>query len=163
VDTTRLMTRLRPLFAVLAMWSASGCQVAQERMRAAGYFAATQAGYAGRFRLAYGRWPADANQLEEFMCMRDRAERFKLARVSCDRVVNLSYNTELIPEGKHLRMRFRDSTNALLCSLRVRAPSSDEGSGVFPRIVITTSLAACRRAPTRYSERDGKRWLEEAP
>lgn len=126
--------------------------MAQERLLAAGYFAGMHAGYAGRFRLAYGRWPTGEIELEEFMCMRDRAERFKLTRVSCDDVVSVPYRTELIPEGKHLRMRFRDSTNAVLCSLRVCAPVQDVGTGVFPRIVITTTLAGCKRVPPNYPE-----------
>ena len=124
----------------------------QERLLAAGYFAGLHAGYAGRFRLAYGRWPAGESELEEFMCMRDRAERFKLTRVSCDEVVRLPYHTELIPEGKHLRMRFLDSTNAVLCSLRVWAPEREDRADVFPRIVITTTLAGCQRSPPNYIE-----------
>jgi hypothetical protein len=163
VKTTSIMRRLPPLFAGVIALMLGGCQLAKQRMEAAGYFAATQAGYAGRFRLAYGRWPANVNELEEFMCMRGRAEKFKLARFSCDQIVTLTYSTELIPEGKHLGMRFRDSNHSIMCSLRVWAPSPEAGAQFFPQIRISTTMTACTRAPIRHNGHDGKRWIEGAP
>jgi hypothetical protein len=49
----------------------SGCSAL--RLNGGREFAIFSAGYAGRLYIAYGRWPANVNELEEFVCMRGRA------------------------------------------------------------------------------------------
>jgi hypothetical protein len=126
-----------------------GCQYVTTRLESAAYFSITSAGYAGRFRLAYGRWPASVNELEEFMCMRGRADQFGLARLSCDELVTLPYRTVLEPRGRDLRIRYFDSANALMCSLTLRAPRLGADAKVFPAILIESTMFSCPgRHPT---------------
>jgi hypothetical protein len=121
----------------------AGCQFLERRLESAAYFSATSAGYAGRYRIAFGRWPNVA-ELEEFTCMPGRADKFGLAQISCDEVVTLPYRTELTPQGKDLRLRyFARSDGALLCSLRLRATELGADTNTFPRIVIQSTIFSC--------------------
>jgi hypothetical protein len=127
-----------------------GCQFVSDRVLNTAYFSTTSAGYAGRFRLAYARWPAGSEELEAFMCMRGRAEQFGLLRHSCDDVVHVSYRTELKSTGDDLRMSYFDSSDGtLLCTLKLRAPTADADTRTFPRIRIESTLFGCPRLPDR--------------
>jgi len=120
--------------------SVGGCGLT--RWNSGREFATTSAGYAGRFRLAYGHWPA-MNELEEFMCMRGRADRFGLEQKSCDAVVSPPYRTQLTSVADDLRMQFYDSAKRRMCSLRVLAPPTEVGKSIAPMIVIKTTLLEC--------------------
>ncbi len=147
-------------FVVLAMVLVvlpviTGCSAL--RLNGGREFAIFSAGYAGRFHIAYGRWPADVNELEEFVCMRGRADRFGLAQISCDDLLRKPYRTELTPSETHLEMRFSDLSKKPLCSLKVLTPPPRSGTDVFPMIVIKTSVFTCRgdaRAAGSYVNRE---------
>jgi hypothetical protein len=131
-----------------------GCQYVTSRLESAAYFSITSAGYAGRFRLAYGRWPANVNELEEFMCMRGRAEQFGLERLSCNELVTLPYRTVLEPQGQDLRIRYFDSANALMCSLKLRAPRVGVDAAIFPAILIESTMFSCSGSPWKQRSAD---------
>jgi hypothetical protein len=130
-----------------ALLPVSGCQVVERHTLSVLYFSQVSAGYAGRFRLATGRWPATTTELEEFSCMPGRAERYGLHRMSCDDVVRLPLRTEMYDEGGDLRLRYTDPAGARLCSLRLRAPASGSESALIPMLVIRTSVFSCSRSP----------------
>jgi hypothetical protein len=121
---------------------AGGCSAL--RLNGAREFAVYSAGYAGRFHIAYGRWPANVNELEEFVCMRGRADRFGLAQISCDELVQKPYRTQLNPREAYLEMRFFDLAKKPLCSLKVLTPPPRSVEDVFPMVVIRTSVFSCR-------------------
>jgi hypothetical protein len=121
--------------------SLGGCELL--RLNEGRGFAVTSAGYAGRFRIAHGRWP-DVNELEEFSCMRGRADRFGLALLFCEEVVNAPYETRLTVLGPNLRMTFLNAEHQPVCELTVLAPPARADRDVFPMIVIRTSVFACR-------------------
>ena len=126
----------------------AGCQLLERRLESAAYFSVTSAGYAGRYRIAFGRWPANVNELEEFTCMPGRADKFGLALMSCDDVVTVPYRTELSPQGKDLRLRYFDKSNGeLLCSLKLRATELGADANTFPRIVIESTVFTCAKSP----------------
>ena len=104
------------------------------------------ASYAGRFRLAYQRWPATANELQEFMCMPGRADKFGLEQYSCDEVVEMP-RMELEPRGADLEMNFFDTSNESFCRLRVRAPPKGADTSTFPMVKIETDVFSCRGSP----------------
>ncbi len=113
-------------------------------MESAAYFSVTSAGYAGRFRIAFGRWPASVDELDEFMCMTGQADRYELTRRTCDDVVSWPYRTVLTPEGKHLRIRYFDrSSSELVCNLQVQAPPAGARADTFPKIIINTTVFTC--------------------
>lgn len=128
-----------------AAWlTLGGCEsLAVPVIQTAAFHAATSAGYAGRFRLAYSRWPS-AGELEEFMCMPGQAGKFGLDPISCDDVAALPYRLELTPRGDDLQMKFFDSSNQLHCSLVVRAPPTGADTATFPMIRIRTSVFSCK-------------------
>jgi hypothetical protein len=122
-----------------------GCQLL--RMNEGRALAAQMAGYAGRFRIAYGRWPTDVNELEEFVCMRGRADSFDLDRIDCDELVRMPYSTQITSRSAHLQMQFFDSAKKPICRLLVLAPPADADAAVFPMIVVKTSVFSCRGGP----------------
>jgi hypothetical protein len=124
-----------------------GCQVVTARLESAAYFSITSAGYAGRFRLAYGRWPANTDELEEFTCMRGRADKFGMQTITCDEIVRTPYRTVLEPDGRDLRIRYYDRANALACTLELRAPPPGAEHSIFPSILIESNLFACSGRP----------------
>jgi hypothetical protein len=128
-----------------------GCEVM--RPNAGRMFAIESAGYAGRFRLAYDRWPA-LSELEEFMCMNGRADRFGLALLSCRDVVFAPLRTSLLPVGRDLHMEFFDKQQQRVCRLRVRAPTAEAQRSAFPKIVIETTVFACRGGDAYWGEAD---------
>jgi hypothetical protein len=108
-----------------------------------GRFAATLwAAYAGRFRIAYGHWPT-IDELEEFSCMRGRADRFGLELSSCDDIVNAPFRPSMTPRGEHLEMRFTGVDHKEVCHLKVIAPPAGADKAMFPMIVIKTSVFTC--------------------
>jgi hypothetical protein len=121
----------------------TGCEALLPRADAARVFATQSAAYAGRFRLAYGRWPASVNELEAFMCMSGHADRFGLEQPTCDEIVNQPYRTVLMPTGADLRMRYVDSSGESVCTLRIHAPAADADTTVFPMITIRTTVFSC--------------------
>jgi len=133
------ITKLMFVCALLPLLG--GCELL--RMNQGRGFAIHSAGYAGGFRLAYGRWP-DINELEEFSCMHGRADKFGLALLSCEQVVDAPYRTQLTPSGAHLRMQFFDSSRKEVCSLTVIAPRARADKGVFPMVVVKTTVFSCR-------------------
>lgn len=106
-------------------------------------FAVYSAGYAGRFHIAYGRWPT-LDELEEFVCMRGRADGFGLAQVSCDALVSKPYRTQITPQVTYLEMRFFDLDTKPVCDLRVLIPKPRDKKDLFPMVVIKTRLFSCR-------------------
>ena len=130
--------------------SFTGCESLLPRVDSARLFASQSAAYAGRFRLAYGRWPATVNELEEFTCMPGRADKFGLEQPSCDELIRQPYRMELAPQGADLRMRFIDAVGEPVCTLRVLAPHADVHAEVFPMIEIRTNLFSCTG--------DGRAW-----
>lgn len=120
-----------------------GCQIVESRSRSLFYFSATSAGYAGRFRIAHGRWPADSAELERFMCAAGQAEAFGLVRPDCAEAASLPYRLELVPLGADLRIRYLEDSGDAVCTLRLLAPPAD-GAAISPMIVIKSSLLACR-------------------
>ena len=134
-----VLTRLAVALVLLPI--AGGCSVL--RLNDGREFAVYSAGYAGRFHLAYGRWPADVNELEEFTCMRGRADRFGLAQISCDDLVRKPYRTRLRPEDAYLEMRFFVADKPV-CTLRVLTPPVRSETDVFPMVVIKTGIFSCR-------------------
>jgi hypothetical protein len=117
-----------------------GCEILRPNE---GRFVATVwAAYAGRFRIAYGHWPTIA-ELEEFSCMRGRADRFGLELSSCDDVVNSPYRPRLMPHGLNLEMHFINAAGKPVCRLTVIAPAASADQDVFPMIVIKTTVLAC--------------------
>ncbi len=104
----------------------------------------TTAGYAGRYRIAYQRWPT-LTELEEFMCMPGRADKFGMKQMSCDDVVALP-RMDLAPRGADLEMKYFDASNRLTCRLLVRAPPKGAGTA-FPMVKIQTNLFSCRDSP----------------
>lgn len=125
----------------------AGCQYLERRLESAAYFSVTSAGFAGRFRIAFGRWPASVNELEEFICVPGHADRFAIHQMSCDDVVAWPYRTELIPDGNHLRMNYYDrSTGKLLCKLRLQAPPDGADLDIFPMVVIRSTVISCSGA-----------------
>ena len=135
-----VLTKL--VLALVLLPVIGGCSVL--RLNEGREFAVYSAGYAGRFRLAYGRWPASVNELEEFVCMRGRADRFDLAQISCEELVRKPYRTQIIPRGPYLEMRFFDLAKKRVCSLKVLTPPVRSEADVFPMIVIKTSVLSCR-------------------
>ena len=129
-----------------------GCELM--RPNAGRLFAIESAGYAGRFRLAHDRWPS-LSELEEFMCMTGRADRYGLALLTCKEVVFAPLHTRLAPAGRDLRMEFIDDEKRSVCRLRVRAPDAADRRSAFPKIVIDTSVYAC---PGTDEYRGGKEW-----
>jgi hypothetical protein len=108
-----------------------------------GRFVATAwAAYAGRFRIAYGRWPT-ISELEEFSCMHGRADSFGLQLSSCDDIVNAPFRPRLIPRGANLEMRFVDAAQKPVCRVTVYEPSANADKAMFPMIVIKTHVFAC--------------------
>jgi hypothetical protein len=128
------------VLAGVMLSSLGGCELM--KWNAGREFAATSAGYAGRFRLAYGHWPS-MSELEEFMCMRGRADRFGLDLKSCDDFVKPAYRTQLTPLANDLNMKFFDSSQQEMCSLTVLAPPKDETTSLSPTIAIKTTLLSC--------------------
>jgi hypothetical protein len=140
------MSLLRRSLWVTALLLLSGCQAVQRHALAVFYFSEVSAGYAGRYRLATGHWPATVAELEEFACMRGRAEQYGMRRMDCAEVVALPFRTELQPVGKDLWLRYFDSANNRLCSLRLRAPPREVSRWAHPMIVIKTTVFSCPRA-----------------
>jgi hypothetical protein len=130
------------LLLAFAMPPLAGCAVVESRMMSLSYFSATSAAYAGRFRLAHGRWPGDARELGEFVCTSDHVELSGFERGSCDDVLGLPYRLELTRDGDDLRIRYFES-DAAVCSLRLLAPPAHTDSRVFSMIVIKSTLFAC--------------------
>jgi hypothetical protein len=134
-----VFTKLMLMCAWLPMLG--GCELL--RLNEGRGFAVTSAGYAGRFRIAHGRWP-DVNELEEFSCMRGRADTFGLALLFCEEVVNAPFRTQLAPSGPNLRMTFLNAERKPVCKLTVLAPAPRADKDVFPMIVIKTRVLSCR-------------------
>jgi hypothetical protein len=126
--------------ACVMLSSLGGCELM--KWNSGREFATTSAGYAGRFRLAYGHWPS-MNELEEFMCMRGRADHFGLELKSCDEIVKPPYRTQLLPLANDLNMKFFDASKQEMCSLIVLAPPKAETTALSPSIVIKTTLLSC--------------------
>lgn len=122
----------------------AGCQALEARALSMLHFTATSAGYAGRFRIAHDRWPANVNELDEFMCMAGRAEQFGLARLTCEEVVAFPYRIELQPIGDDLRIRCFESPDTPVCSLKLFAPPTDAHRKIFPALMIRSTLFECR-------------------
>lgn len=129
-----------------ALLALSGCQVVERHALAVLYFSELSAGYAGRYRLATGNWPATVAELEEFACMRGRAEQYGMRRMDCAEVVALPFRTEMQPVGKDLRLRYFDTANNRLCSLRLRAPAPQVSRWAHPMIIIKTTVFSCPHA-----------------
>lgn len=120
----------------------AGCQAVEERAKSLLYFSVSSAGYAGRFRLAEGRWPA-VGELEEFMCMRGRAERFGMPMLTCEQVVNSPYRIGMKPAGEDLEIRYFEPGGTEVCRLRLVAPRAGAHSDMFPKIIIRSTVFAC--------------------
>jgi hypothetical protein len=133
------LARLVSSFALLTVLG--GCSLL--RLNEGREFATYSAAYAGRFHIAYGRWPANVNELEEFICMPGRADHFGLAQISCDDLVRKPYRMQLAPRGVDLRMEFQDAAKKSVCALTVFAPMARKDVEVFPMIVIRTSVFSC--------------------
>jgi hypothetical protein len=133
-----VFTRLTLMCALLPF--IGGCEVL--RLNEGREFAVYSAGYAGRYRIAHGRWP-DVRELEEFTCMHGRADDFGLALRSCEEVVLAPYHTRLTPNGGHLRMEFIDAAQKTVCTLEVLSPPARADKAVFPMVVIKTSVFSC--------------------
>ena len=111
-----------PLFA--------GCTL--PRLNEGRAFAIYSAGYAGRYHIAYARWP-NLNELEEYVCMRGCADGF----------VGKPYRTQMAARAAYLEMRFFDLAMKPVCSLKVLTPPPRSEEELFPMIVIKTSLLSC--------------------
>jgi hypothetical protein len=133
------VTKLMLVCTLLPM--IGGCELL--RLNKGREFAVQSAGYAGGFRIAYGRWP-NFSELEEFSCMHGRADRFGLALLTCEEVVDAPFLTQLVPSGVHLRMQFFNSAQKEVCNLTVIAPPAREDKNAFPMIVIKTTVFSCR-------------------
>lgn len=133
------LTRL--VMGLVLLAASGGCSLLH--LNEGRVFATYSAGYAGRFHIAYGRWP-NADELEEFVCMSGRADRFGLVQISCDDLVRKPYRTQLTPRGTDLRMQFFDAAKKSVCILTVLAPPARHDADVFPMIVIKTSVFSCR-------------------
>ena len=138
-----VLTKLILACALLSM--IGGCELL--RLNEGRVFATQVAGYAGRFRIAYGRWPADVNELEEFICMRGRADSFDLDRIDCEELVRVPYSMQIAASHAHLQMQFFNSAKEPICRLRVLAPPADADAAVFPMIVVKTSVFSCPGGP----------------
>ena len=121
----------------------SGCTALRRTTLTSIRLSIETAGYAGRFRLAYQRWPHDQNEMEEFMCMRGRADRFDLQQPRCEEVIHYPYRLTLVPKGRDLEIDYDDRKGMRLCSLTLRAPSADAEGTPFPTIVIEANMFSC--------------------
>ena len=135
----RVLAKLALVFAMILTFS--GCELLRPNF--AQVYAVESAGYAGRFRLAHGRWPS-MGELEEFMCMHGRADKYGLGLRTCEEVVNPPYTTLMSPLGRDLQMQFFNSGRQNVCRLTVRAPEENRRDGYYPTIVIETTVFSCR-------------------
>jgi hypothetical protein len=142
VNAYRLARWLICSASVLAL---AGCQLLEGRSLSLFHFASSSAGYAGRFRLAEGRWPG-VSELEEFMCVRGRADRHALPLLSCDEVVSSPYRMEMLPLGNDLQIRYFEGDQPV-CRLRLIAPRPEPDPEVFPMIIIKSTLFSCPGRP----------------
>jgi len=133
----------RPLICLILAGAllCSGCE--SMRPNQGRLMAASWAAYAGRFRIAYGHWPT-MSELEEFSCMRGRADRFGLELSSCDDVVKAPFRPQLVPRGANLELRFTNDVHQTVCRLTVLAPPAGAEKTMFPMIRIRTSIFGCR-------------------
>ncbi|MEO8017642.1 MAG: hypothetical protein ABI769_07500 [Pseudomonadota bacterium] len=119
----------------------SGCdllRVNQGRLEAI-----TIAAQVGEFRLAKGRWPAAAHDLDHSTLLEDfgtadlgAAPARKAARAPRHRV-------EMAPRGANLRVKVLDDDGRLICRFEVLAPSPGSTRALIPLIVVKTSMFVC--------------------